>query len=191
MATLRDIERLRLHELLWELIEIDRLRPPFTIEETEYSRAIELGPLTLNLRLDRLDRLASGGRLVIDYKTSAKFSATTWQGRRPAEPQLPLYAAIEDIEAIAVVLLNENGVKRVGVGVSDLAIDGLKAVGEFSRDELQDWPGLVRRWRRDLEQLAIEFAGGDCRIDPDNREFAEKAFAMLTRVHDKQRTVEL
>ena len=49
--------------------EYEATRVPFTVLETEEKTSVSIAGLTLNLRLDRIDRLNDGSLLVIDYKT--------------------------------------------------------------------------------------------------------------------------
>ena len=183
--TLGLTERRRVKELLRKLIALDRMRPDFRPEALEGSELVELGPLTLSLRQDRIDRLGDGGSLVIDYKTGRGIRPTAWRGARPAEPQLPLYAATAEADGIAVILLNQDGVKLGGVGREGLDIDGMQTPGEFLADPGADWNTLLCEWRNNLVALANEFAAGDCRINRLDTVMADNGFAMLTRIHDR------
>jgi hypothetical protein len=178
-------EQPRMRELLVELVEEERSRPRSTVDALECQDSVTLGPVTLSVRQDRIDRFATGERLVIDYKTGAKFAIKDWLGERPAEPQLPLYATMNDVRGIAVILLNHAGVRLSGVGVDSLEAAGLKTVVKFTRDEAADWGSLVGDWKRALNNLADEFANGDCRIDRNNRNPAGGEFAMLTRLYSE------
>jgi probable DNA repair protein len=178
-------ESRRIKGLLRCMIKLDRLRPDFRPEAIETSESVELGPLSLSVRQDRIDRLNTGGRLVIDYKTGRGIRLNAWRGVRPAEPQLPLYAAASQIDGIAVIVLNQDGVKLAGVGKEELCIDGLKTPGEFLSDPGGDWNGLLGEWKTNLEALAQEFAAGDCRINRLDTAMADGGFAMLTRIHDR------
>ncbi len=51
------------------LLDADRARADFEVLHRERKETLTLGPLTLELRLDRVDRLADGSLAVIDYKT--------------------------------------------------------------------------------------------------------------------------
>ncbi len=181
--TLSENEALRMRRLLSALVEFDRARPRFDIEALETRDSTTLGSIDLSLRQDRIDRLEDGHRLVLDYKTGAKFSIRDWLGERPAEPQLPLYATRSDVRGIAVILMNHEGVKVAGVGDDSLAASGLKTVDEYGSDTASDWKTLVGEWERVLTALASEFARGDCRIDRNNVSAADGEFAMLTRLY--------
>ncbi len=187
LARLRVIETRRLLKLVHELLALDASRPPFRIAATERSRTVELGPLNLRIRPDRIDELHSDARLVFDYKTGASMSSSAWLNERLAEPQLPLYAISEAVDGIAAVLLSANGVRFVGVAARDTGIDGITPVDRFTRRRLDSWEALVTEWRQNLTALAEEFAAGSCGIDPDERGLATGQYAALTRAWDEQR----
>ena len=48
--------------------------------------------LEFAVSIDRVDRLADGARVLIDYKTGN--AAADWRGERPDNPQLPIYALL-------------------------------------------------------------------------------------------------
>jgi ATP-dependent helicase/nuclease subunit B len=183
--TLGATESRRIKALLWKMILLDRARPDFRPESVESSESVVLGPLNLSLRQDRIDRLGNGGRLLIDYKTGQGIKSGAWRGDRPAEPQLPLYAVTAEASGIAVISLNQDGVKLSGVGGHDLHIDGMQTPDEFLSDPQADWDGLLREWKDNLLALAQEFANGDCRINRLDTKTADGGFAMLTRIHDR------
>ena len=65
------LERERLSRRIGQLLEHDRSRPPFTVEACEEERDIRVGPLSLQLRIDRIDRhIDTGVWTIFDYKTS-------------------------------------------------------------------------------------------------------------------------
>ncbi len=181
-ASLRPLESERLWKLLLNLRELDRDRPVFRVE-TEVRRAVSIGSLPLEIRLDRLDRLADGGELVIDYKTG-QFKPSGWKTARLPDSQLPLYAVTVRSRGMAVIQLRPGGGKLQGVGEDALGINGIKPAARFIRGADLDWHGLLTRWRIQLETLAGEFTAGDFRVDPRDRNWAPGQFAGLTRIHD-------
>lgn len=74
--------------------------------EAESSREARLGNLTLIGKIDRIDRLADGSALVIDYKTEAP--ASTAQRLKVAleDTQLAFYAALLSDDSLAAAYLN-------------------------------------------------------------------------------------
>jgi hypothetical protein len=184
--TLLVIEENRTRDLLAALIGFDCGRAPFEVEATERSEVVRIGPLNLRLRQDRIDRVTTGARFVIDYKTGKLFAISAWRGERPVEPQLPLYAATGAVDGIAAIALNSEGISVLGVGAQALGLDGLRTPTEVAEGESVDWPELVADWRQKFERLAEEFAAGDVRIDRANPAFAEAEFAMLTRIYARE-----
>ena len=155
-----ELERMRLSKLARDWLDIERKRAPFEVAAREDKRKLKVAGLELNGRIDRLDRLASGGHALIDYK-SGRPTPKAWDGERPDDPQLPLYAlsAPEEIAALAYAKLQTGGMKYMG----------------FARDkdkgfvaEAKDWNALVDGWRHSLEALGAGFASGDARVDPKN-----------------------
>ena len=89
-------------DLLSEWLSLERKRDiSFRVLEMEQNHTLDLNGLMLTLRPDRIDEYDDGRRVVIDYKTRAP-SKNKWLGHRPEEPQLPLYALLDQaIEGIA------------------------------------------------------------------------------------------
>ena len=83
-------------------------------EAGEVSREVPLGALTLIGKIDRIDKLADGSTLVMDYKTEAR-TITTDRLKQPQEDtQLAFYAGLleDDTLAAAYVNLGEREVTR-------------------------------------------------------------------------------
>jgi ATP-dependent helicase/nuclease subunit B len=94
------MERQRLAALLAEFLEMEKMRAPFDVVACEEPRVAELGGLQLKVRIDRIDELAGGRRVILDYKTG-KVSTSGWWDERLDEPQLPLYAITDAGEVTA------------------------------------------------------------------------------------------
>ena len=77
--------------LVSEWLDYEATRVAFEVAETEAKRTVSVTGLTLDLRLDRIDRLSDDAQLVIDYK-SGDVSPSAWELPRPDDVQLPLYA---------------------------------------------------------------------------------------------------
>jgi probable DNA repair protein len=162
------IERRRLARLAREWLELEKRREGFTVLATEDKRRIEIGGLTLNARLDRVDRTDDGRRIVIDYKTGAA-SPGAMLGERPDEPQLPLYVVGAELDAAAVAFAH---VKAGEMRFSALARDEdlLPDTRAFSesryRDRYGSWQEVVAAWRADLARIAGAFVAGRAEVNP-------------------------
>ena len=159
------LERVRLLELLGSWLELERERTiEFTVEEPEQARTVEIGGLTVQVRLDRLDKLANGAYALIDYKSRAP-KLGDWDGERPESPQVPIYAvtAREPLGALAFgqVRTAENLFK--GYSILEGALPGVRAV---EPSVLND---RIAEWRRVLEALGENFRAGRAEVDPKDR----------------------
>lgn len=90
-----ELEKQRLQRLLNDWLEVEKGRADFSVESLESRKVFLLGELELETRVDRIDRLADGSLLIIDYKTG-KCSINQWWGERPDDPQLPLYSMLTE-----------------------------------------------------------------------------------------------
>ncbi|MEM9056260.1 MAG: PD-(D/E)XK nuclease family protein [Pseudomonadota bacterium] len=169
----RELERARLVRLMLAWLRLERERAPFEVAGTEVEKTVVLGGIEVHIRIDRIDRLASGGLAVIDYKTG-NASPSDWLGERPLEPQLPIYAITED-ETPAAILF---GVVRPGaIGFRGIASAGdvVPGIGAFDASRLArahglEWDGLREHWRTALERLGEEFAAGYAAVVPRDGE---------------------
>ncbi|SCX44316.1 PD-(D/E)XK nuclease family protein [Nitrosospira sp. Nsp1] len=162
------IEQRRLVRLAQEWLNEDKKRSDFVVVAIEDKRSIEIGGLELTTRLDRVDELSDGRRIIIDYKTRAP-SVNAMLGERPEEPQLPLYLVTAEPTAVAVAFAQ---VKTGEMRFTTLARDGNllpggKALHESRQaDQYGSWEDLVAAWHADLARIAADFISGDAKIDP-------------------------
>ena len=98
-----DAEQERICSLIHEWLDYEAKRSPFTVEAGEVKLAAAVENLKLQVRVDRID-LIRNGRVIIDYKTGA-VKTDAWEGDRPDEPQLPLYAGFGRVDELQGVLL--------------------------------------------------------------------------------------
>jgi RecB family exonuclease len=162
-----DLEQRRLATLVLEWLQVERSRDRFRVVAREQAIACRLGDLSLSLRVDRVDELADGSRVVIDYK-SGRSAISAWLGERPAQPQLPLYGLSGATAAVAFAQVRARDCKILGLGevsgIAGIQADIGKAVKRYSVQE--DWAGLVAEWERNLTRLAAQFLAGDARVEP-------------------------
>ena len=119
------------------------------------------------MRPNRVDELEDGRRMVIDYKTRAP-ARSQWMGARPGEPQLPLYALLDDkIEGIAFASMAEQPPQFVGLGEAlGLTSHNEKPLQQQTKGVAEQWQELVEAWRTGLTALANDFIAGNARVDP-------------------------
>jgi RecB family exonuclease len=177
------LEQQRLQGLLLEWLAIERKREPFQVVAREEPLEAEIAGLPLRLRVDRVDELVGGQRLVIDYK-SGKNSLGDWLGARPAQPQLPLYSIVTDVSALAFAEVRSRECRLQGMGevegVPGIKSDIDKAVRRYS--QAQDWASLQAEWHANLESLAVAFLQGDATVEPLARACTYCGLQSLCRV---------
>jgi ATP-dependent helicase/nuclease subunit B len=158
-----DAEQERIVALIEEWLAYEAQRADFTVEAGEEKLAATVGDLKLQVRVDRIDAVA-GGRVIIDYKTGL-LHAISWDGPRPDEPQLPLYAGFGQIDNLKGVLLGrvrEDNVKFIG-RVEDARMvmpgDAKLTRPPYSAD-------MLRGWQNALLGLGQQFLNGEAQVDP-------------------------
>jgi len=163
-----EIEQRRLTRLARAWLDEDRKRGDFRVAAVEDKRNIEIAGLVLTTRLDRVDEVGDGRRIIIDYKTGAP-SAGAMLGERPDEPQLPLYllGAEPDAAAVAFAQIKAGTARFLGFARDNDLLPGVPAFSEpnFARQH-GPWEQLVATWKADLARIATGFANGDARVDP-------------------------
>ncbi len=154
------LEQARLIRLAILWLNLERQRAPFEVAALEQQRQVSLAGLEMTVKADRIDRLESGGEMIIDYKTG-KASINDWFGERPNEPQLPLYAVTSDQEvtALAFATLRTGDVALKGVSRDKDIAKGIKP-GEV------DWFVQQGLWSDELNRLGENFRQGQAEVDP-------------------------
>ncbi len=156
-------EQERIVSLIEEWLGYEAKRADFVVEAGEEKLAAAVGDLKLQVRVDRIDAVA-GGRVIIDYKTGL-LNGVSWDGPRPDEPQLPLYAGFGQIDNLKGVLLGrvrEDMVKFIG-RVEDASIV-MPGDAKLSRPPYS--AGMLRDWQHVLTDLAQQFLNGEAQVDP-------------------------
>lgn len=165
-TALRELEIARAKDILMDVLVLEQKREDFTVEEMERQVPYEVHNLRFKFTIDRIDRLADGSRVYIDYKTGSLPSSKELQRRwfereRLIDVQLPLYAsslgldAAEQISAVTYVGLKRGEAGYRGVGTSQLGEQK-----NIQKIDPEAWPGLVNSWQEKIAQLVAELAQG-------------------------------
>lgn len=186
-----ELEAVRLTSLLTEWLEFERKRVEFAVARTELDVSRSIAGLTLNLRIDRIDRLQDGSLLVIDYK-SGNVSPMLWEMPRPEDVQLPLYAGFGLDEALRSKIAREFGDEENDASEKPAATLGGLVFAKVRTGEpcfagrvgnardtllptLSSASALAKKtfsaeelieWREYIERMAREFLDGRAEVDP-------------------------
>jgi probable DNA repair protein len=168
-----ELEAARLTRLVSEWLTYESTRQQFSVEGTEVKYQVTVAGLSLNLRLDRVDSLAGGAKLVVDYKSS-DVGPSAWEGERPDDIQLPLYAAFavsdrpdsERLEGLVIARVKPgkmefSGRLRDAAGTLLAGLDRRKALlkNPLTSQQLSAWQAVI-------ERLATDFLAGRAEVDP-------------------------
>ena len=158
-------ERLCLRVMQW--LELEKQRPAFKVVEMEKDRFEDITDgVQIRVKIDRVDELEDGRKLVIDYKTGS-VSPGQWFGERPEEPQLPLYSMVikDDVAAVAFAQVKAGEMAFKGVAEEK---DLLPKVNSFEKLKYtkETWTEVLDEWKHTMEKLAEDYCKGEAAIDP-------------------------
>ncbi|NIV18159.1 MAG: hypothetical protein GWN47_07030 [Woeseiaceae bacterium] len=174
LSAILDLESRRVSKLLFGVLELDRSRHPFTVDDTETPRELTIDKLRLRLRADRIDRLDSGELVILDYKTGQRRQFLSRDGM-PKDLQLVVYAFAVDepVSDLGLFNIDSRNIEIVGAGKS-LTPD-------------LDWNSALRDWRRQVEIAAEEMSRGDIRVNSYQSRQAARPLALLSRFAELRR----
>ena len=166
------LEAERMAILLAEWLEKEAEREFFRVAETEQLYVEQVGPLQIRLKVDRIDELTDGRRIVIDYKTGGKIDPKDFLTQPLIEPQLPVYAVADagkEIAGVVFARLRRSECKFAGMASDAGMLKGAKDFSSYSQAQeldIDSWDDLLSFWRNELTQLASDFAAGKAEVRP-------------------------
>ncbi len=191
------VEEQRLTKLVAEWLNYEATRIGFEVAETEVKHTVHISDLTLDLRLDRIDRLNDGSLLVIDYK-SGDVSPKSWELPRPNDVQLPLYAAFaldldsEVLGGLVFAKVRAGNYEFAGF-VGDARATLIKSLrGNRNLVKKPFSAELLLKWQDYIQQLAKDFLAGRAEVDPrDYPKTCERCgLQILCRIQENQAQLE-
>jgi probable DNA repair protein len=153
----------RLRYVLQQWLDVELQRGDFTVIQSEQQRQITIGPLTLDVRIDRIDQV-DGGFFLVDYKSGFSGKPQDWIGDRPDDPQLPLYAQLYQTEDLRGVAFAKVRAGREMKWIGYQAEDGILPPSRTKN--IQDLAPLIAEWHQVLTRLAWDFAEGRAGVLP-------------------------
>lgn len=163
------LEADRLIALIKEWLQKERERAPFVVRNREAELPVMICGFGLKTYADRIDQLADGRLVIIDYKTSTP-TLKDWFTPRMAEPQLPLYASSlnEPLAAVLFGQVRKGEARFIGVADEDGIAPGICAIEKDKRQarEYASIQDLLPHWRARLETLGDEVKSGYAAVSP-------------------------
>jgi ATP-dependent helicase/nuclease subunit B len=162
------LQKQRLRSLLQQWLDQELLRGPFAVSDVERKELVTVGPLTLQVRVDRVDAVEDG-LFFVDYKTGASLDPKQWMGLRPDDPQLPLYTLLAEADELKGVAFAKVRAGRDMKWQGYQAEEGILPRSK-SKANIRDIAALAGEWRDVLVQLAEDFAAGKADVRPKSFE---------------------
>ncbi|MDF1757401.1 MAG: PD-(D/E)XK nuclease family protein [Legionellaceae bacterium] len=163
----QDVEISRLKRLVNAALEWDKQRPAFKVHAIEEKFCINLAGIDFQVRVDRIDSIIDynlseeSEKAVIDYKSRLP-SSKPWNEDRPEEPQLLLYALLDNkISAILFLQLKTANIIASGLSSQKSEIKGIQTIKKDHK-----WQDYQELWQQQLLDLAQEFKQGKCIPQP-------------------------
>ena len=171
-AQVMQIEQQRLQQLLAVWLDLELMRADFSVVACEKKYPLDVDGLTLNLTIDRIDRLTDGGLVVIDYKTGSSVASKSWADDRIAEPQLPIYAVLalagENVAAVSFAKIRSDETKFIGLSAESAVLPAVAALSKVTANSafnrFNDWEALLEHWYLSLSNIAQEIKAGEARV---------------------------
>ena len=161
----RQLECERAFKIMAHWFDFELQRSDFTVVGLEQRH--QLTGLNTFMRIDRIDQLANGQYMLMDYKSSkANKNYSKWLRARPIELQLPIYAAIfaeqnKEVAALAFAFLHYQPVLG-GYGTAEAGLSET-APKAFESDFNGDWESLKNHLQQQVWAMRDEFLTGTAR----------------------------
>ena len=169
------VEALKIHTVVMQFIDKDKQREDFQVLCTEQALQADIAGLKFNIKLDRVDQMANGDRIIFDYKTGRVGS---WCGAHMSEVQLPIYATTTGSDGAALIHLSADEIKFTGLARDK---DSLPK-GVRSQAACQDWDTQIESWGVQLQQASSDFQTGKAEVLPNKQACEYCDYALLCRV---------
>ena len=173
------LERTRLRRLLQDFIEVESGRPEFAVVDVEKNIDYEAFGIHLGLRIDRIDSMANGRLMLIDYKTGLSKNFLDQSGE-PTDLQLIVYAdALKtEIGGLALINVDSRVITYKGAGGEG---------GPWKARDEDDWKSTLQLWRSHVHTALQEMAGGDVRINLLQSASEGRPLNILSRKEEQKR----
>ena len=177
-------EQARMHSVLDALLALEAERPDYQIEQSEVVSDFELEGFSFQLRVDRVDRLANGKSLLLDYKTGAYLPSTnSLLPETFSHPQVGIYAVAQRHDGVALLQLNPRQLAYAGLGADHTK--PASQAGDYREYNQHIWDEHLRAWRERITELLQEYLAGAAAVRPRGAQICRRCqLQPLCRVAD-------
>ena len=171
-------EKNRLVIIIREYISLEKQRDYFEVLETESASEVNIEGLKFSTRIDRMDRTASGAKLIIDYKTGKNVKASHLTGDPLEQAQLPIYAITNSVEGISFATINSNNCEFKAITKDKFELP----ISKQASNKMPDWDKQVTEWTSSLTAASQNFQSGVASVLPAKKACDFCDYDLLCRI---------
>ena len=155
-------EKNRLLAIINEYLDLEKQRDYFEVLETESASEVNIEGLKFSTRIDRMDQMASGTKLIIDYKTGKNIKASHLTGDPLKEAQLPIYAITNSVDGISFATINSNNCEFKAITKNKFELP----ISKQASNKMPDWDSQLTEWKSSLISASQNFQSGVASVLP-------------------------
>ena len=171
-------EKIRLVKIIRQHIDLEKQRSDFEVIKTESTSEVDINGLKFSTRIDRMDRLANGDSLIIDYKTGKDVKVSQMTGDPIDQAQLPIYAVTNSVDGVAFATINSNDCqfKAITKNKSELPLT------KQAINRMPEWDKQINEWMSTLNSASEQFQNGIASVLPVKNACDYCEYDLLCRV---------
>ena len=158
-------EKIRLITIIHNYLELEKQRSGFEILETESTSEVNINGLKFSTRIDRMDQLEDGSKLIIDYKTGNGIKISQMIGDPIEQAQLPIYAISNSVDNVAFATINSNNCQFNSINKNK-----------------SEWVKQINEWTLSLNTSSLNFQNGIADVLPSKNACDFCEYDLLCRV---------
>jgi len=161
-SNFKSIEKERLTKIINKYIKLEKNREFFQVIKTESESKVDVNGLKFSTRIDRMDQMEDGKKLIIDYKTGQNVNLSQLTGDPLEQAQLPIYAITNPVDGVAFATVNAKDCqfKAITKNKHDLPIS------QQAIKRMPEWNKQVSEWKSELNSASQKFQEGVAEVLP-------------------------
>ena len=161
-SSFKFIESQRLTKIINEYIKLEKNRAYFQVIKTESESKVDVNGLQFSTRIDRMDQMEDGTKLIIDYKTGQNVNLSQLTGDPLDQAQLPIYAITNTVDGVAFATVNSKDCqfKAITKNKDDLPLS------QQMMKRMPEWNEQLSEWKLELNSASQQFQEGVAEVLP-------------------------
>jgi len=171
------IEKERITRIITQYLNLEKQRLDFEVLATESVVDVCIEGLQFTTKLDRMDRLSTGDKLIVDYKTGQS-SLSQITGETIEQAQLPIYAISNEVDGVAFAQINASECTFKAITKDRECLPSSKQ----ARSKMPDWDTQLINWKDQLNKASMDFQEGVADVMPEKKACDYCDYDLLCRV---------